>query len=504
MSLEETVNPVRYACLSHCWGNPKTLIRTTLTNKHQHITEGVTIEVLPKTYRDAILVCRKIEVDYLWIDSLCIVQDDDQDWREQASRMGDVYENAFVTIAAVTAQDASQGLFRTTPDFRIGISMQKFPWIRVRQQARKPGNSDYKLAQTTHSGDSWPLYRRGWTYQELSLSPRVLHFGPEEVIWSCRGKLAFEGDPALDQYLSNAVFTNRDLARKQWSPQETWQHVVQGYSFRKLTFERDKLPAIAAFVSRIKADHPEKQYIAGLWEETLHFDLLWHGSSLLDPSQLPRWRKPTWSWISVRYSVSWPIRPDLCQYLPCTKIVRTEYITRGLPILGDIVEASLTIEAPIIKLKQEFWHHAMRDFYKNTKDYNLVKHFHREDNTTGPIFLEGPHWECEESDIPKNDDPNAKTFAIPLIGLRRGGNPRGHKYFINALLVKETDEPGEYRRIGTGFVHFIEGCVLARLSPGDEAQNGMHEDTLVQARAEADARLIEELGRMDTQKFKLI
>ncbi|CAA9957074.1 HET domain containing protein [Pyrenophora teres f. maculata] len=104
------------------------------------MTAGVAIEDLPKTDQNTVLlVCKNISMDYLWIDSLCLIQDDQQDWKEQASRMGDVYENAFVTIAAVAAHNASEGLFRTTPDFRIGNEakngMQEDTLIQAKEEA---------------------------------------------------------------------------------------------------------------------------------------------------------------------------------------------------------------------------------------------------------------------------------------------------------------------------------------------------------------------------------
>ncbi|KAG9389039.1 HET domain containing protein [Pyrenophora tritici-repentis] len=464
------------------------------------ITEftGVPIEDLPETYQDAVFFCRNIGVDYIWIDSLCIVQDDDRDWREQASRMGDIYEKSFVTIAAVASHDASEGLFRKTPDSRIGFAVPRFPWIHVRKQVEKPNDSDDSYSQATVPY-IWPLYRRGWTYQELNLSPRVIRYGPEEVIWSCREKMAFEGDPSLDQSLSYTGFTNRDLARSALTTQKMWHRIVEGYAYRKLTFQKDQLPAIAAFVSRIQAAYPEKRYIAGLWEDTLRFDLLWaHYGQYYHPSGF----KPTWSWISITDPIEWAAHPDSYQPLPCTKIVRIVYATTGPSVLGDIVEASITMEAPVLKFKEEFWPHAISlppRYSPSEMDIRVPLEV-----AFGPVILRYKFWDSQEPGSPEYDYPNADAFAIPLIGLREGGNVRSHACNTNYLLVKETSQPGEYRRVGTGFVHLREVCALPPLSPNSPVKDNMQEGILRQARWEADEKLNEELGQMNTQLFKLV
>ncbi|KAI1551098.1 hypothetical protein PtrCC142_001536 [Pyrenophora tritici-repentis] len=379
-----------------------------------------------------------------------------------------------------------------------GFAVPRFPWIHVRKQVEKPNDSDDSYSQATVPY-IWPLYRRGWTYQELNLSPRVIRYGPEEVIWSCREKMAFEGDPSLDQSLSYTGFTNRDLARSALTTQKMWHRIVEGYAYRKLTFQKDQLPAIAAFVSRIQAAYPEKRYIAGLWEDTLRFDLLWaHYGQYYHPSGF----KPTWSWISITDPIEWAAHPDSYQPLPCTKIVRIVYATTGPSVLGDIVEASITMEAPVLKFKEEFWPHAISlppRYSPSEMDIRVPLEV-----AFGPVILRYKFWDSQEPGSPEYDYPNADAFAIPLIGLREGGNVRSHACNTNYLLVKETSQPGEYRRVGTGFVHLREVCALPPLSPNSPVKDNMQEGILRQARWEADEKLNEELGQMNTQLFKLV
>ena len=82
LTLEETSKLARYACLSHCWGDGENLLKTTQEDMPIHVDLEILIENLPKTYRDAVIVCKELGIHYSWIDSLCIVQNSEHDWNE--------------------------------------------------------------------------------------------------------------------------------------------------------------------------------------------------------------------------------------------------------------------------------------------------------------------------------------------------------------------------------------------------------------------------------------
>ncbi|KAF0320296.1 het domain-containing protein [Colletotrichum asianum] len=98
-----------YVALSHCWG-PEQLHppETTWSNLRQR-QECIDLTTLPSTFRDAVLVTRNLGVQYLWIDSLCIVQDDTADWQTESSKMAGYYSNAYLVISAAQAEDSTQG-----------------------------------------------------------------------------------------------------------------------------------------------------------------------------------------------------------------------------------------------------------------------------------------------------------------------------------------------------------------------------------------------------------
>lgn len=150
-----------YTALSRCWGPVSNLVKTTRENLPIHL-RGLAFNLLPKTYRDAITVTRKLKIQYLWIDSLCIVQDDTVDWQREAANMALVYSHAHLTIAAASAADSTGGCYIDDAiqptDLQIKIvhpkGMQTNAYIR--SPAYRP-NTFYES----------PLHQRGCIFQEV-------------------------------------------------------------------------------------------------------------------------------------------------------------------------------------------------------------------------------------------------------------------------------------------------------------------------------------------------
>lgn len=108
-SLDGEPRTGHYAALSHCWG-PKQLLTTTQATFRSRI-DGIAFEDLPRTFQDAVTVTRTLCLRYIWIDSLCIVQDSHQDWLTESAKMGTVYQDASIVIAASGASEGSEGCF---------------------------------------------------------------------------------------------------------------------------------------------------------------------------------------------------------------------------------------------------------------------------------------------------------------------------------------------------------------------------------------------------------
>lgn len=354
----------RYATLSHCWGRSQHL--RTLTSNRQGFMEKIVWAELPRTYADAARVTRALGIRYLWIDSLCIVQDDTSDWDAEAARMGGVYQQSYVTLAATAGEDGDAGLFVRAghPGFvelvpgglakgAEGAGSGEGKGEREQQAdeqayCREPLEKRIFLRrQPRHAAFSHfdpsgpPLLTRAWVYQERVLSPRVVHFGAEELLWECAGCFACEcgsvqGTGRPNGLVSKTVKQGRPENGKggatQWCDARqnvpfrgnkhnvfhygrgrgyserthTWNFrgVVSDYGRLALTKEQDRLPALAG-VAAMHRDPGRGRYLAGVWEDTLWTDLQWETAApaaeldTSDPAAQPGCHAPSWSWSAV-------------------------------------------------------------------------------------------------------------------------------------------------------------------------------------------------------------
>ena len=180
-----------YLTLSHCWGQNPTIYRRTTGGNLE-----VSLEELPQTFRDAITVTRRLGFTYLWIDSLCIIQGDEDDWEREAANMANVYTHGVLNLAASYSADSHGGLMlkrgrvHVTPccwtheSTPVSSSNPSGRWMKANQVCWTfdPQSEFVDLG----TGNPLPLVSRGWVLQENVLSPRTVHFLPGEIIWECR------------------------------------------------------------------------------------------------------------------------------------------------------------------------------------------------------------------------------------------------------------------------------------------------------------------------------
>ncbi|PMD43657.1 HET-domain-containing protein, partial [Hyaloscypha variabilis F] len=280
---------VRYAALSHCWGSLDDLIRLTKANLIEFQRE-IPPTALCKTFRDAIEITKALGLDYLWIDSLCIIQDDGEDWKIEASLMCEVYSCCAVSIAASSAENGNGGcLFPRDPQRR---------WIQRVEVITEKAPAEFILLNRGISKqciEDTPLATRAWALQEHVLAPRTLHFSSSQIYWECREKQACE---SLPRGLPGYHFGSNVKTWLDWAP------IVQEYSSRTLTYPGDKLPALAGLAEKVH-EETKNTYIAGLWLETLAWDLLWTTAAVVYQYQKPKYSngpldlEPSWSWAAV-------------------------------------------------------------------------------------------------------------------------------------------------------------------------------------------------------------
>ncbi|KAF4441591.1 heterokaryon incompatibility protein [Fusarium austroafricanum] len=297
-----------YAALSHCWGSVQPLTLNSST-KHQ-LEEGLPLEAFPQTFKDAFWLIQQLKIPYIWIDSLCIVQDDNDDWVHESARMCDVYGNAYLTIAAMRASNCSEG-------FLGPIEGPEYTYIPFNQDGIDGNISIFPLPLSRvgpWSGivdlEEEPLSKRAWALQERYLSPRTLHFACTQMYFECRSDFH-----AQDHHFKHKdtepdfKIHRRVTAKDNEKPTDAWRNIVRRYTERYLTVESDKLPAIAGLAARVLferslRDGPTDEYLAGLWRDNLLSDLIWN----IDDQSKTRgdstsYTAPTWSWASVSHPV---------------------------------------------------------------------------------------------------------------------------------------------------------------------------------------------------------
>ena len=186
----------KYLTLSHCWGDIK--IKTLEKANLEDMKKAIVMSSLPQTFQDAIRVTRELGKPYLWIDSLCIIQDDKEDWFQESSRMGDIYSNSYCTISATGAEDGSMGLFLDrkpppVPKSSLYISANTDGQVDRKYEHTEAPNHDTKMWE--REVDSAPLNQRAWVFQERFLSHRNLMFGRDCLFWECDSNRASETFP---------------------------------------------------------------------------------------------------------------------------------------------------------------------------------------------------------------------------------------------------------------------------------------------------------------------
>jgi hypothetical protein len=294
----------KYATLSHCWGTIPTLKLT--KNCIDEFQRGIPIATIPRTYSDAIAVTKELEVQFIWIDSLCIIQDSPEDWQRECMEMANVYKNGFCNIAALTSIDSHGGCFsKRDPSLLMPLIVQSYwggfqnilwHWKFLRYLGQIYGEI----------GDS-PVHTRGWVLQERLLSPRNLHFGQHMIYWECRHTVAAENRVPEKQSFDSSLFHGAEDIHGYIIK---WTRTIEQYSAASLTYSTDKLVAISALAREFqqvirKKTKSECKYLAGLWSHTLAQQLLWYPTT---PSYTERLNHgtPYWSWASLDGKVEYP------------------------------------------------------------------------------------------------------------------------------------------------------------------------------------------------------
>ncbi|KAI1207224.1 HET-domain-containing protein [Annulohypoxylon truncatum] len=424
--VEVSQGGIKYVALSYCWGGSQPL-RTLKNNMSSHRVR-MPFENLPATFKDAIKVVRSLGLRYIWIDSLCIVQDDQEDWVREAEQMERVYNNAELVLAAAVASSANDGFLRDRPRAKGGrINLRLNDTNAASQSDQEPDledksdiraepdliQCDYRVIfQDTHTGASkLPLDERAWAYQERLLARRYLIFGRDEIRWECledsycecgwvftdtsriRQKMNLENmflsaskcHTQTEGWCDNIEdYRNRILSASKYHAQTAvWCDIVEDYSKRELTVRSDKLVALSAIASRFQSKYGGT-YLAGIWKEHLIHGLLWHlqnsypsGPESPNSANSPEdFYIPSWSWASINvgdYYVSYGRINKVTSYgeCSCAYIVNASVTPSTTNCFGPVSSGSIQLRAQVIQSTIRFYTNKNREPYIEPFDTNL-------------------------------------------------------------------------------------------------------------------------------------
>lgn len=480
-----------YATLSYCWGPIPTFIKLRGDNMEE-LMKGIRLKDLPLTFRHAIKTARRLGINNIWIDSLCIIQSGPgsaKDWEEQAGLMKKVYANAVLNISASKATTAEEGFFtfRQTDILESCTLSKTFPAL----------SSDAPKEYTAVVWDyfsgkllSWPIGKRGWILQERLLAPRMLHFGPDQVYWECNemphaseaftGGVTWPAKWALDFRV--AAFELRAPETLEVSPiglhNDSWMSIVSSYSRMQLTKPTlDKLMAIGGVAEQV-AILRQDEYVAGIFRKTLPYALTWFVDPYWRKDTIPdvdgTYRAPSWSWASTdaligNTMIGGGLRSNI-RALATVKEIRIKQLNPSNRY-GRLASAEIHLQGFLLKAQARVTGDASdvekRGFVVDVADWKPPE------NATISWVLQFDNFSTLKSYAPAERD-SSKMEDILMLLISDGnktaaeGESPEHSYGVLLGIVGEQDR---YKRLGvfgiTGKGVLIYNSIVASLAKKD-------------------------------------
>ncbi|KAL9111741.1 MAG: hypothetical protein Q9227_003800 [Pyrenula ochraceoflavens] len=312
----------RYVALSYCWGG-FTGFRT-LTGNYQERLNNIDLKELPPVFAQAVRLTRALNIRYLWIDAVCIIQDDSEDWTREAAKMSDIYWYTACRFAVTSSRSPLEGFW---PPRRITTSVL-VPNLRDASKfGDKDSNSQLYLTLPkfyVDDVDKNHLNTRGWVLQERLLAPCTIHFTRDQIYCEDESDICgedwvrrhFTWLSCIDKLSQNSPI---DLfSRRQEIPDEIesyfpkeeyhivphpWLKIPEIFSRCHLTYQTDRLTAVAGLVHRKQTDeYRDVKNFLGLWANNLHVELAWVAATVSSKcagiKHIRRLGLPSWTWIA--------------------------------------------------------------------------------------------------------------------------------------------------------------------------------------------------------------
>lgn len=302
--------PMSWCCLSYCWGGDQP-VKTTTATIESH-TKGIIFTDLPQTLQDALIVTAKMGMKYIWIDCICIIQDDPEDLAKELTTMSLIYKYAEITISASSALAVSKGFLQERTWQPISTPFT----LPLQTPDSKTGTVQITDYNSYDFESQDPVHSRAWVFQEQILSARVVDFSSMMARWHCATRSRNDaGWPEPEPEVGNGIMSmfsalsimDRQSQRGEDSSEYFWSWIVQEFSKRSLSFAGDKLLAVSAIAQEI-GERTQDQYLAGMWQSNLLETLLWMREAKSPVKRPDLYRAPSWSWASIEGEVDFPSR----------------------------------------------------------------------------------------------------------------------------------------------------------------------------------------------------
>ncbi|KAF2253746.1 HET-domain-containing protein [Trematosphaeria pertusa] len=358
---------LQYAALSYCWGSredAKAQLKTTSSSMLQR-QSAIQDHEMTEVLRDAVYLTKALSVPYLWVDALCILQDDISDWETQCADMTKIYGNAYVTLCAASSTSCGEGFLRQRGiRVRVPFQSRRRPTITGSYylQAKYVSNVEYldDEMSSDHYYTRW--YCRGWTFQERVSSTRKLLFGNANIHFFCENRSETMGGATLDESYETGLPRSRE-----WSHQrlyDAWASILRTYSTvtrRSFTVATDLLPALSGLAMHF-CKNLQDDFLAGIWRRDLLRGLMWQ----VDKARLPNhvshldslrqshgnYLSPSWSRLGISNTTRGieAFRDTYSDCQPETEILNAETELIGSNPFGAVRNGWLRIRSSVLDI----------------------------------------------------------------------------------------------------------------------------------------------------------
>ncbi|KAH7412048.1 hypothetical protein DE146DRAFT_263773 [Phaeosphaeria sp. MPI-PUGE-AT-0046c] len=431
----------KYAALSHIRdvGYP-----VTIDKENTRVDKAISLETLPQTYRDAIIMTRKLGLRYLWIESLCS-QEDHTGKTLPSPKTASIYADAYITLSATGSSSDNDGILtaRTPPSY--------YPFQYISNETRgtvyassRPKEPFYYFGNGRIL-EPEPLSQHGWALQDRIFSPCILHFGTSQLYFESNTHFVSEDgfemtgrSHTLNEISLSASYTTATV----WSSSFValyWQTILDLYCRRTLPDKNDKLPAISSIAAHITSKSHDA-YVAGLWRATILDDMIWQatGHARGKTSDPPEYRAPSWSWASIDGPFGMFCRGQGSgkggwmegeKWSDVATVVDYNVTPKGEDPYGEVTDGWIKLRTPLEKLER------CEDWQRTKQVWKLKTANGSQEGTVCILDTKTRAEEAEGKDL----------FALVLVKHGKvGGNLHYHGIIVTAVEGKD----GTYRRLG--------------------------------------------------------